>query len=393
MTNSRVLLSRSAVLLASFVVVAASLGELRADDCEFLRGNLADLVNEGVVDLNDAVDIPAYLFTGTSVPPCPDAADANDNGLVELSDYAYLQNFLFADGPPPAEPFAAPGVDGTPGEVTVPDEPDPRFELTLGAGAGVPSHTGIEIPLTLTNDEPISGLQIVLQYNQRDEGCPDILIQEIRTEEDTMLSAASAEFIVADFDNAHGVAFIAALRDFATPFWFNAGSDPNFPAGEDQLVATLSVAIASCADMGFAPIEFADGVIVPDVPESLADRMAPAHNLVFQGDVAYRPVLVSDGAGVEVRRGFIRGDANKDDGVDLSDPVFLLSYVFLGGDAPPCMDAGDANNDTNVDVSDPVWLLNYLFQGGPQPSEPFPQAGVDPSDDGSGSLGCASDQL
>ena len=39
----------------------------------------------------------------------------------------------------------------------------------------------------------------------------------------------------------------------------------------------------------------------------------------------------------------------------------------------------------------PIWLLSYLFKGGPQPSEPFPQAGVDPSDDKRGSLGCESD--
>ena len=38
---------------------------------------------------------------------------------------------------------------------------------------------------------------------------------------------------------------------------------------------------------------------------------------------------------------FIRGDANKDDGVDISDPVFLINYVFLGGTKPPGFDAGD----------------------------------------------------
>ena len=101
----------------------------------------------------------------------------------------------------------------------------------------------------------------------------------------------------------------------------------------------------------------------------------------------------ADDCGVAIRRGFIRGDANKDDGVDVSDPVFLIDYLFRLGAVPACLDAADSNNDTAVDLSDPIWLLNYLFQGGPQPSEPFPQAGVDPSDDGSGSLGCESDGL
>ena len=47
---------------------------------------------------------------------------------------------------------------------------------------------------------------------------------------------------------------------------------------------------------------------------------------------------------------------------------------------------------TPDDVTDALYLLTFLFRGGPQPSEPYPQPGVDPSDDDSGSLGCADDE-
>ncbi|MBI4602254.1 MAG: hypothetical protein HY721_09865 [Planctomycetes bacterium] len=356
--------------------------------CTFVRGDITGTLpgQDPVVDLNDGVNILAFLFIARSVPPCIDAADINDNGLVELSDYTYLVNFLFNGGPAPPPPFPTAGTDPTPG-VSVPSARDARFTFEIGKGAGVPSNTGIDIPLTLSNDVDITGITMVLKYSPE-----QLRIDEIQTEENTVLSAQSSEYIIAEFHNNHGVAFVAALKDFATPFSFQVGESPFLPAGRDQLVATLVCGIVVSADKGFAPISFEDGLKAPDrvPPPQPPETLPELHNLVMLGDRAVRPVLGEEG-GVDIRRGFIRGDANKDDGVDISDSVWLLQYIFRGGPIPPCKDAADANNDTRLDISDPIWLLNYLFKGGPQPSEPFPQAGVDPSDDGKGSLGCASD--
>jgi hypothetical protein len=385
--SAHLLAAVSVVAVAALVVTLLSGSSLQAQ-CSFVRGNVVDPVEGGdpVVDLNDGVGLLAFLFLGRSIPDCIDAADVNDNGLVEISDYAFLVNYMFADGPEPPAPFTTAGTDPTPG-VTIPSDGDPRFTFTLGASAGVPNNTGIAIPVTLSNTEPITGLTMVFQYSPA-----QIRIDEMVTEENTLLSIQSAEYIIAEFDNNRGVAFISALKDFATPFWFQVSSDPYLPAGENQLVATLKCGIVVSADMGFAPIAFADGLKIYDddgVPID-TEKLPEAHNLVALGAETVRPVL-STGGGIDIRRGFIRGDSNKDDGVDISDPVFLINYIFLGMKMPPCLDAADANNDTRVDISDPIWLLNYLFKGGPQPSEPFPQPGVDPSDDGKGSLGCESD--
>jgi hypothetical protein len=366
-------------------------GGLRAQgDCTFVRGDIVG-TNPGetpVVDLNDGVDILAFLFLQRSIPPCLSAADINDNGLVELSDYTYLVNHLFNAGPAPPAPYPGAGTDPTPG-VTVPSTRDERFVFKLGSGAGVPSNTGISIPVTLTNDVPITGFTMVFKYDPN-----QIRIDELITEENTLLSAQSADYIIAEARNVDGVGFIATLKDFATPFWFHVGDDPNFPAGEDQLIATLKCGIVISADMGFAPIAFQDGLKIPTahdpLPQEIIDQLPEAHNLVMLGDNAVRPTF-TEGSGIDIRRGFIRGDANKDDGVDISDGVYLLNWIFQGDTRPPCLDAADANNDTRSDISDSIWLFNYLFKGGPQPSEPFPQAGVDPSDDGKGSLGCESD--
>jgi hypothetical protein len=78
---------------------------------------------------------------------------------------------------------------------------------------------------------------------------------------------------------------------------------------------------------------------------------------------------------------FVRARANGDDRVDLSDAVSVLTYLFLGGKPPPCLDAADVNDDGTVDISDPVRLLAYLFSGGPAPPSPFPEPGEDPTPD------------
>jgi hypothetical protein len=372
-------------------VIASSQGaRSSAQDCEFVRGDVNRLDGLEVVDGNDAVDILAYLYLGVSVPVCPDAADIDDNGIVEPGDYAYLVQFLFNDGPPPPAPYPGRGVDPTPG-ITLPEARDERFRFSIASAAGVPSQSGIALPVRVTNSEPILSLQMVLEYNQRDAICPDLLIQEIRTEEGTLLSQESSEYIIAEFDNIRGVAFIAALKDFATPFFFQSGESGFLPAGDDQLVATIVLAVAPCADKGPTSIGFSDGAILASDSLSEPGLLAAGHNVVIIETGAVRPVLGEAGS-IDVRQGFIRGDANKDDSVDIGDPVFLLDYVFRGGRVPPCIDAADANNDTDIDISDPIWLLTYLFTGGPQPSEPYPQAGVDPSDDGRGSLGCESDR-
>ena len=82
---------------------------------------------------------------------------------------------------------------------------------------------------------------------------------------------------------------------------------------------------------------------------------------------------------------FIRGDANGDTLVDVSDGVKCLLHIF-GGVPSDCEDAVDANNDEQLNGTDAVYLLNYLFANGPTIPAPFPAAGADPS---GSALGCS----
>lgn len=73
----------------------------------------------------------------------------------------------------------------------------------------------------------------------------------------------------------------------------------------------------------------------------------------------------------------LRADINHDGvGPDISDLVYLVSYMFQGGPQPPCEDpvgsdyfpeADIDGNMTGPDISDLVYLVTYMFQSGPPP--------------------------
>jgi len=73
---------------------------------------------------------------------------------------------------------------------------------------------------------------------------------------------------------------------------------------------------------------------------------------------------------VYVSSGDDRGDVNVpygDGTVDAADVVFLLNYLFRGGDPPVPYIEGDTNCDGTVDPGDVVSLINYLYKGWPPP--------------------------
>jgi hypothetical protein len=85
---------------------------------------------------------------------------------------------------------------------------------------------------------------------------------------------------------------------------------------------------------------------------------------------------------------FLRGDANADGDINITDGIFVLNYLFLGGAEPPCLEAADSNDDDEHNITDGIFVLNYLFLGGSVPPAPGPeQCGPDPSADGG--MGCA----
>lgn len=77
----------------------------------FKRG---DANRNGSIDIADAIYVLAFLFSGGSMPSCPDSADANDSGAVDIADAIFMLTYLFNQGPSPPYPFPSVGLDPTP---------------------------------------------------------------------------------------------------------------------------------------------------------------------------------------------------------------------------------------------------------------------------------------
>jgi hypothetical protein len=98
-----------------------------------------------------------------------------------------------------------------------------------------------------------------------------------------------------------------------------------------------------------------------------------------EGRVASDPQI----AGLMMKRGgigspFWRGDANNDGLRDVADAVVTLEHLYQGKPKAQigeiCPDAADVNDDGEVDISDPISLLGFLFLGGRAPAAPNDEA-------------------
>jgi len=157
-------------------------------------------------------------------------------------------------------------------------------------------------------------------------------------------------------------------------------------AGEEHVLGTALFRIRADAPLGPSSIE---GVSVRWRPETSASEIVSESSgypiLDFASERADVPSLEVVGAVVTIgppQREFIRGDADLEGGVELTDAVYTLNHLFLGGPALPCADAGDVDDDGVLNITDAVYTLSFLFLGGPPPAAPYPEAGLDPTEDG-----------
>ncbi len=68
----------------------------------------------------------------------------------------------------------------------------------------------------------------------------------------------------------------------------------------------------------------------------------------------------------------IRGDANNDCRIDISDVVYINSHLFRGREfcnRDSYYEPADVNGDFKIDISDSRYLKVYLFRGGPAPMQ------------------------
>lgn len=64
------------------------------------------------------------------------------------------------------------------------------------------------------------------------------------------------------------------------------------------------------------------------------------------------------------------GDADGNGLVGITDAVYMINYVFMGGPAPANSAFADVDCSGRFDLSDVVYLISYLYADGPKPCDP-----------------------
>lgn len=242
-----------------------------------------------------------------------------------------------------------------------------QFSFIVGDVISYPGAT-VEIPILAESPTPYQGLSLSVRYPPA-----QLQVEQIGIEK-TIFDLLHADFVHGTALPEAGLLNLGVLVDALPPF-----DGKRVPATDYPLeVARIT-----------------GRVLLPAPGEILLafDREAqqPAvQNVFVVENNSQHPERLVDGR-VTVERApmvpaFIRGDFNLDRLLDISDPIALLAWRFLGDEPPGCEDAADANADDALDVSDGIHLLYFLFLDGDRPLPPQRVPGPDPR--AGGNLGC-----
>jgi len=380
----------SALLLAPAIDAAPS--------NHFLRG---DANGDGAFTLSDIFAILHHLHLGERVL-CEDAADVNDDGHLGLIDPVILISAIFHRSGVIPEPFAALGPDptadtldcelgfrGTAQRLAIQSEID-FDDVEFGEPPGdcfddggvaelefirfrrapdrpikaLSGQNDLRVPVALSTVGGIEG--VTLSFD-----APDGLLRFQGVEvEPNVFGKEGPEWVhvFAPTNDESRIAITIALST-APPFRV-------LPQLQNEVLATLVFGVAEEAPVGsLLRIRFDDVPAESSFPPIRNEISRNGRPTVFRACGATVEVVSQDSV-------FIRGDANRDWTVDISDPLGILHKLFArgpGGSLGPfaCADAADVNDNGVVDISDASALLGFLFNGDRPPESPFPQAGED----------------
>jgi hypothetical protein len=275
------------------------------------------------------------------------------------------------EGPPVAGGSCEPDDRTPPGPPPPPPPlPDPLEASYRLAGASARPGGSLTLPFTLRANAEVASFSFSVDFDEE-------VLQGLAVDDVFEVPAGTRNgFLKVAIDNANdspgngGVdeGFIAG----AVVFGSLDGEIVVLPRDTDNDVFAFQLAVAPEASPGVTEVRFLEGGRTAPSGQPVPNVVTIYHVSVPPDDEAAM-VSITDAVNgliaiVGDASAFVRGDANGDSKVNISDAQRTLNYLFLGGEPPACFDAADANDDGELNMSDPIRTLGMLFLG----SEPLP---------------------
>jgi len=298
-----------------------------------------DTNGDGNLNISDANWISGYLFRGYPAPYGD--GDVDLCGSINVSDIVYMIAYIFGGGPPPCL-----------GSVTC-ELPTGDNAIILDCPVVAYGNTGdsVAIPVYLRSDTDLAGFSCAFHFDSDD------------------IAVSSVDITGSVIDPSWGVFQYNAFPDFSSDFgkvflgWYYIppGTTP-IPVQDSGLLFTMWVQVPIGTTAETADIDTTSSFNTnPDIEFILSPvgggSIRPQYHDCGTADI---DIIYID---------YICADANRDFEVNVSDAVWIINYVFAGGDPPYPMAAGDTNCDGGVNVADAVWIVNYIFAGGYDPCD------------------------
>lgn len=230
----------------------------------------------------------------------------------------------------------------------------------------LPSETEIWCPVLGTFTSDISAFQVAGTFDSSKVELIDITVLN------TYTNSLSPEKILLNFSNDPVDPFFAAgvIIDFDEP-----RDGRLLRAAENRRLLNLVFApTPSVGALDEVSVELANNVGPTEVKSTYTIDGVTKLPLLRPGTIRFLDPLSFPSL-------FVRSDVNGDGGIDISDAINALDYIFLGTYVPPCPDAADHDDSGIIDLTDPIGVLDFSFLGGQVPFPPYPGRGADPTPD------------
>ncbi len=309
--------------------VPGEISEVSFCDGEFLKWGPGDCHFSGI---DDTRILPAPSYS-------PLLSTGNQNGTLTIVEGPATH----PDRPPePPEAVVYPEL---------PTSEEVNLRVRIGNTVAVPGEREVPVDVFVTADVEYTAVIVPIDFDER-------YLRVARVEDHFLAGTAL-------FDNEDAIPGSQPDEGYVIIVSSLFGKRRIAPAGREFHAATLYLDV----------LEAAAEITATTLQARSVGGRAPHPFIIVRhlsGDAAEQVEVRGEFGGGEIDNGVLAiraslktlsGDANFDGRFDISDPISVLGYLFMGTSEPLCPPASDYDGDGQFLITDPIRMLNVLFNG------------------------------